>query len=71
MAVSDKPKQCEHIGCKKKLMLSDFACKCSKFYCLSHKHAEVHNCIFDFKASSHKLLEKQLVKTVASKVDKI
>ena len=69
--VAEKPKRCEHTNCKTKLMLSDFACKCSKFYCISHKHAEIHSCSFDFRARGHEVLEKQLVKAVASKVDKI
>jgi hypothetical protein len=71
IAIVEKPKRCEHTNCKTKLMLSDFACKCSKFYCISHKHAEIHSCSYDFKARGNEILEKQLVKAVASKVDKI
>jgi len=66
-----KPKMCQHTECKKKLMLSDFACRCENYYCGSHRHAESHACAFNFKQQGTTLLEKQLVKSVASKLDRI
>ena len=68
---SVKPKICQHDACKKKLMLSDFACKCENYYCSMHRHAESHGCTFDFKKQRALELEVNLVKTVAAKVDKI
>ena len=67
----EKPKTCQHAECKKKLMLSDFACRCENYYCGAHRHAESHACAFNFKQQGTKLLEKQLVKSVASKLDRI
>ena len=67
----ERPKRCQHIDCKAKLALTDFACQCTGFYCIKHRHAEVHACSFDYKNITHGLLEKQLVKTIAQKVDKI
>ena len=69
--VSMKPKLCQHTSCKKKLMLSDFACRCTNYYCGAHRHAESHACVYDFKKQGATLLEKQLVKAVASKLDRI
>jgi hypothetical protein len=66
-----KPKRCQSGGCIKKLMLSDFACKCSGWYCSSHRHSESHSCTFDYKKSTRDILEKQLNKVESSKVDKI
>lgn len=66
-----KPKTCQHAECKKKLMLSDFACRCENYYCGSHRHAESHACAYDFKKQTSTQLEKQLVKAVASKLDRI
>ena len=68
---AEKPKRCQHLSCKTKLMLSDFACKCENYYCSSHRHAESHSCSFDFKKQSHLQLEKQLVKVVSSKLDRV
>lgn len=69
--VQKKSKTCQYADCKKKLMLSDFACRCENYYCGSHRHAESHLCSFNFKGQGTALLEKQLVKTVASKLDRI
>ena len=66
-----RPKRCQHVDCKVKLALSDFACQCKGFYCMRHRHAETHNCSFDYKNRSHTILEKQLVKTVGAKIDRI
>ena len=37
------------IICKKKLGLLGFICKCNNYYCSLHRHAEKHNCSFDYK----------------------
>ena len=66
-----RPKRCQGMDCKAKLVLSDFACQCKGFYCSKHRHSELHACSFDYKAASEKLLEKGLVKTVADKLERI
>jgi hypothetical protein len=66
-----RPKRCEKADCKVKIMLSDFACKCTKYYCSQHRHAELHSCAFNFKELGHQNLEKQLIKVAGQKVDKI
>ena len=67
----ERPKRCQQVECKKKLMLSDLACKCEKYYCQGHRYAESHSCTFDYKTAGTKILEKQLVKTVAQKISQI
>lgn len=66
-----RPKRCQGVDCKAKLVLSDFVCQCKGFYCSKHRYAESHSCTFDYKAAGNKLLEKSLVKAVADKVDRI
>ena len=66
-----KPKRCQKPDCKVKILLSDFPCKCTNYYCSQHRHAELHSCAFNFKELGHQNLEKQLVKVVSEKVDKI
>jgi hypothetical protein len=66
-----RPKRCQGVECKAKILLSDFACQCKGFYCSKHRYAESHSCTFDYKAAGNKLLEKSLVKAVADKVDRI
>ena len=67
----ERPKRCQHVDCKKKLMLSDLACKCENYYCQGHRFAPSHSCTFDYRAAADKVLEKQLVKTVADRLERI
>ena len=65
-------KRCNHVACKKKLLLSDMECKCGIRFCANHRFPEEHKCTFDFKAVGNARLMKQLVKTEDKRmVDKI
>jgi hypothetical protein len=67
-----KVNRCNHSGCKKKLSLTDFPCKCGLTHCSEHRPSEVHNCTYDFKANHNTYLMKTMDKAiVAKKVDKI
>ena len=44
------PKRCQLKGCKKKLPITAFDCRCEKRFCIVHTYAENHNCTFDYKA---------------------
>jgi len=66
-----KPKRCQHDGCKVKLMLADFACRCKSFYCSQHRFAEVHKCPFDYKASGKDILAKQMPTVVGEKFERV
>ena len=67
----EKPKRCQHDGCKVKLMLADFACRCSGFYCSSHRFSEAHKCTFDYKSQGLNTLAKEMQAVVGKKVDKL
>jgi hypothetical protein len=69
--VSVKPKRCQHEGCKVKLMLADFACRCKSFYCSQHRYAEAHKCSFDYKAVGKDILQKQMPSVIASKLERV
>lgn len=66
-----KPKRCQHDGCKVKLMLADFACRCKSFYCSQHRFAETHKCSFDYKASGKDILTKQMPAVVGEKFERV
>lgn len=66
------PKRCCFDGCKKKLSLTDFACKCGKIHCAAHRPSEVHSCTYDYKKSHEaNLLKTMSTAIVAPRVDKI
>ena len=66
-----RPKRCQNYGCKTKLMLADFPCKCSNFYCSQHRFSESHKCTFNYKEQGVKLIEKNLVQVNGSKLNKL
>ena len=67
----ERPKRCQYTSCKTKLALSDFACQCKQIYCSTHRHAESHDCTFDYQGATKKSLEKQVVKVVGSTLNRI
>jgi hypothetical protein len=57
--------------CKKKTGIMAHTCKCNLIFCIKCRLPEQHNCTFDFKTEGKELLEKNLVKVEAKKVEKI
>jgi hypothetical protein len=67
-----RPKRCCQDGCKKKLMLTDFACRCGLIHCSQHRASEAHNCSYDYKAQQkEELLKTMSTAIVAKKLDVI
>lgn len=64
-----KPKRCQNEGCKVKLMLADFACRCNQYYCSQHRGSELHKCTFDYRATGKELLNKQMPTIIADKLE--
>ena len=63
-------KHCCADGCKKKLGLTDFPCKCGKKHCVTHRIPELHGCTFDFKANQKDiLLQTMSTPVIAKKID--
>ena len=46
-----KKNRCTFEGCKKKLKLTDMACKCKQRYCQKHRLPESHSCSWDPKCT--------------------
>ena len=65
-----RPKRCQMDQCKAKLLLTDSICKCAGFYCMQHRHAELHKCTFDFRATGANDLGKRLVAVTGSKLER-
>ena len=57
-----KQKRCGHVDCRKKLKLTDFDCRCGLRFCGLHRHAEAHNCGFDYSTMFRKQQEGDLGK---------
>ena len=48
------PSTCSFSNCTKKIKLTDFACKCEKYFCNFHKYPLNHNCSYDYKENNNK-----------------
>jgi len=66
-----KGKRCCFSDCKKKLLFSDFACRCGTRFCTAHRAAEDHRCTYDWKAEGKKTLGSQLGGCVNAKLERI
>jgi len=66
------PKRCCKEGCSYKLKLTDFPCRCEKYFCAKHRVAEDHDCSFDYKSYNKDILLKTMsTPIVAEKVSVI
>lgn len=61
-------KRCNNEGCKAKLNLTDFDCKCGKRFCGKHRYFTDHACAHDYKKEAERNLTKQLVKCDGEKL---
>lgn len=55
-------KRCKFEGCRKKLSISDWECKCGKKFCSVHKPLNMHACTFNWRTQQHDILNATLGK---------
>lgn len=46
--------------CKKKLGIMSHICKCERVFCISHLHAEAHQCSYHHQTDQRILLKKTI-----------
>jgi len=65
--------RCSKNGCKKRIKLLFYTCKCEKKFCRpDHIHPiEEHDCLYNFKNEGREILKKTLIKVVGEKLIKI
>ncbi len=57
---------CAVESCGKKLGLLGFTCKCEQNFCPQHRHAEAHQCKFDYKETAKQQLLKYMSSPIVS-----
>lgn len=57
--------------CNKKVGFLGFDCVCDRTFCSEHRHAEQHDCSFDFRARQREQLAKDNPTVKASKVHRL
>lgn len=58
-------------NCRKKVGLLGFKCKCDYVFCSAHRHADQHDCQFDYKTENQELLRQQNERVAAEKIQRI
>lgn len=71
MTPTEPPKNNRCGTCRKKLTLTDLACRCKARFCSAHRAPEEHACTHDFKADGIAHLKQQLERVVADKVERL
>lgn len=64
-----KRKRCH--GCRKKVGLTGYTCRCGEVFCDTHRYADAHDCTFDYAADGRALLAKLNPKVVAAKLERL
>jgi len=64
-----KSKKC--FGCKHKLKLISYDCKCEHKFCINCLTPETHNCKFNYVEEQKKKLGTQLIKVIKPKIQVI
>jgi hypothetical protein len=64
-------KRCSKYGCRKKLGLTAFSCKCELSFCAIHRPAEEHNCTYNYKDAAKSQLETVMRSAVKDKLERI
>ena len=57
--------KCHFQGCNKNIKLVETItnkCKCGYLFCSKHKHAETHNCTYDYTVDTSKEIMKNACK---------
>ena len=72
-AKSKKKNRCSHIDCKKKLSLIDLEkkCSCQQSFCMKHFQPFNHNCDFDHKSKTKKIIKENNPKCENIKFEKM
>lgn len=70
-AKAKKKSRCGAAGCRAKLGLMGWDCRCGLKFCSEHRYSDQHNCAFDYQSQGKAELAKSNPKVVAAKIEKI
>ncbi|KAL3645112.1 hypothetical protein CASFOL_010292 [Castilleja foliolosa] len=63
--------RCSGSGCRKKLGLIGFRCRCGDVFCSEHRYSDRHDCSYDYKAAGREAITKENPVVRASKLLKV
>ncbi|GMQ00736.1 hypothetical protein CsSME_00047688 [Camellia sinensis var. sinensis] len=58
-------------GCKRKVGLTGFRCRCGDLFCSEHRYSDRHDCSFDYKAAGREAIARENPVVRAAKILKV
>ncbi|KAK1416166.1 hypothetical protein QVD17_31954 [Tagetes erecta] len=59
------------LGCKRKVGLIGFRCRCGEMFCFEHRYSDRHDCSYDYKAAGREAIGHENPVVRASKILKV
>ncbi|XP_057797872.1 zinc finger A20 and AN1 domain-containing stress-associated protein 5-like [Salvia miltiorrhiza] len=63
--------RCSGSGCRKRIGLMGFRCKCGDVFCSEHRYSDRHDCSYDYKAAGRDAIAKENPVIRAAKLLKV
>ncbi|RDX78269.1 Zinc finger A20 and AN1 domain-containing stress-associated protein 5, partial [Mucuna pruriens] len=58
-------------GCRRKVGLTGFRCRCGELFCAEHRYSDRHDCSFDYKAAGREAIARENPVIRAAKIVKV
>ncbi|KAG9138212.1 hypothetical protein Leryth_001440 [Lithospermum erythrorhizon] len=58
-------------GCRRKVGLSGFRCRCGELFCSIHRYSDRHDCTYDYKSAGREAIERENPLVKAAKIVRI
>ncbi|KAM7497230.1 hypothetical protein LguiA_021644 [Lonicera macranthoides] len=58
-------------GCRRKVGLMGFRCRCGEMFCSEHRYSDRHDCTFDYKAAGREAIARENPMVRAAKILKV
>ena len=58
-------------GCRRKVGLTGFRCRCGELFCSEHRYSDRHDCSYDYKAAGREAIARENPVVRAAKIVKV
>ncbi|GLT60717.1 hypothetical protein SLA2020_334730 [Shorea laevis] len=58
-------------GCRKRVGLTGFRCRCGELFCAEHRYSDRHDCSYDYKAAGREAIARENPVVKAAKIIKV
>ncbi|KAK7317305.1 hypothetical protein RJT34_01412 [Clitoria ternatea] len=58
-------------GCRRRVGLTGFHCRCGDLFCSEHRYSDRHDCSYDYKAAGREAIARENLVVKAAKIVKV